>query len=150
MDHSVWRLIKSNNFQHWIFHVSFEQASRQFALSDGSESPFFYFSRAKAREGVPVTVEGYKDQRASMQKWSIFRFNVIIAWRECRYSYNKYNRRLQLLHIRFTPQSVTTKEGNGFKTETTLAGDLKAIRVYEFTDTGMVVVSAIPINSNVI
>ncbi|KAL0129281.1 hypothetical protein PUN28_004172 [Cardiocondyla obscurior] len=36
-------------------------------------------------------------------------------------------------------KSVTTKEGNGFKTETTLAGDLKAIRVYEFTDTGMVV-----------
>ncbi|XP_011632554.1 fatty acid-binding protein 2, liver-like [Pogonomyrmex barbatus] len=36
-------------------------------------------------------------------------------------------------------KSVTTKEGNGFKTETTLSADLKAIRVYEFTDTGMVV-----------
>jgi len=38
---------------------------------------------------------------------------------------------------------VTTKEDNGFKTETTLSDDLKAIRIYEFTDTGMVVVSVI-------
>lgn len=44
-------------------------------------------------------------------------------------------------------QSVTTKEDNGFKTETTLSADLKAIRVYEFTDTGMVVVSVILIQT---
>ncbi|XP_012536315.1 sodium/calcium exchanger regulatory protein 1 [Monomorium pharaonis] len=34
-------------------------------------------------------------------------------------------------------KSMTTKEGNGFRTETTLSADLKAIRVYEFTDTEM-------------
>ncbi|XP_072761852.1 fatty acid-binding protein-like [Anoplolepis gracilipes] len=34
-------------------------------------------------------------------------------------------------------QSVTTKQGNGFKTETSLTADLKVIRIYEFTDTGM-------------
>jgi len=38
-------------------------------------------------------------------------------------------------------QSVTTKEGNSLKTETDLPANLKAVRVYEFTDTGMVVVS---------
>lgn len=47
-------------------------------------------------------------------------------------------------------QSVTTKEGNGFKTETTLSADLKAIRVYEFTDTGMVVVSISPIEMTIL
>ncbi|XP_071557995.1 fatty acid-binding protein-like [Temnothorax nylanderi] len=38
-------------------------------------------------------------------------------------------------------KSVTTKEGDGFKTVTTLSAekDVKAIRVYEFSDTGMVV-----------
>ncbi|TGZ38499.1 fatty acid-binding protein 1, liver-like [Temnothorax americanus] len=39
-------------------------------------------------------------------------------------------------------QSVTTKEGNGFKTVSTsplAAKDVKVIRVYEFSDTGMVV-----------
>ncbi|XP_029161598.1 fatty acid-binding protein, liver-like [Nylanderia fulva] len=35
-------------------------------------------------------------------------------------------------------KSVTTKEGNGFKTETSLSPELKLTRVYEFTDTGMV------------
>lgn len=35
-------------------------------------------------------------------------------------------------------KSVTTKEGNGLKTETILSPDLKVIRVYEFTDAGFV------------
>jgi hypothetical protein len=53
--------------------------------------------------------------------------------------------RLQLLHILFVNvniyllQSVTTKEGDSFRTETTLGTD-KSIRLYEFTDTGMIVV----------
>ncbi|CAL1683942.1 unnamed protein product [Lasius platythorax] len=35
-------------------------------------------------------------------------------------------------------KSVTTKENNGFKTETSLTADLKVVRRYEFTDTGMI------------
>ncbi|KAH0950206.1 hypothetical protein HN011_005821 [Eciton burchellii] len=37
-----------------------------------------------------------------------------------------------------TVKSVTTKEGDSFRTETTLGTD-KSIRLYEFTDTGMIV-----------
>jgi len=36
-------------------------------------------------------------------------------------------------------QSVTTKEGNNFRTETVMGTDT-SIRLYEFTDTGMIVV----------
>ncbi|KAM0729013.1 Fatty acid-binding protein-like protein 9 [Formica fusca] len=35
-------------------------------------------------------------------------------------------------------KSVTTKQDNGFKTETSLTPDFKVTRVYEFTDTGMI------------
>lgn len=45
--------------------------------------------------------------------------------------------------LHFLSQSVTTREGEGFKTETTLGADLKSIRVYEFTDAEMIVVSVI-------
>ncbi|KYN14127.1 PREDICTED: fatty acid-binding protein homolog 5-like [Trachymyrmex cornetzi] len=38
-----------------------------------------------------------------------------------------------------TFKSVTTKESNGFRTETTLSAGIKAIRNYEFTDTEMIV-----------
>ncbi|RLU22878.1 hypothetical protein DMN91_005156 [Ooceraea biroi] len=37
-----------------------------------------------------------------------------------------------------TLKSVTTKEGDNFRTETTMGTD-KSIRIYEFTDTGMIV-----------
>lgn len=46
----------------------------------------------------------------------------------------------------FSSQSVTTREAEGFKTETTLGADLKSIRVYEFTDTEMIVVSVISLD----
>ncbi|KAG5326528.1 FABP5 protein, partial [Acromyrmex heyeri] len=36
-------------------------------------------------------------------------------------------------------KSVTTKESNGFRTETTLSTGITAIRNYEFTDTEMIV-----------
>lgn len=42
-------------------------------------------------------------------------------------------------------QSVTTKEDNGFRTETPLSADFIGIRVYEFTDTEMIMVSVISI-----
>ncbi|XP_018393009.1 PREDICTED: fatty acid-binding protein homolog 5-like [Cyphomyrmex costatus] len=48
-----------------------------------------------------------------------------------------YDEQLPSLGLNF--KSVTTKEGNGFKTETTLSADTISIRIYEFTDTGMVV-----------
>lgn len=59
----------------------------------------------------------------------IFMINII----------NDYNR---YTHS-FMSQSVTTKEGNSLKTETDLPANLKAVRVYEFIDTGMIVVSVI-------
>ncbi|CAL7947098.1 unnamed protein product [Xylocopa violacea] len=34
-------------------------------------------------------------------------------------------------------QSVTTQEGNNFRTETQVADGVKIVRMYEFTDTGM-------------
>lgn len=38
-------------------------------------------------------------------------------------------------------QSVTVQEGDSFRTETTAKDDIKIIRVYEFTDSGVTVVS---------
>lgn len=43
------------------------------------------------------------------------------------------------------PQSVTTREGDCFKTETPLSAEVKVTRIYEFKDDGMTVVSAISI-----
>ncbi|XP_012235751.1 fatty acid-binding protein 1 [Linepithema humile] len=48
-----------------------------------------------------------------------------------------YDEQLPSAGISF--KSVTTRESEGFKTETTLGADLKSIRVYEFTDTEMIV-----------
>ncbi|XP_032686831.1 fatty acid-binding protein 1, liver-like [Odontomachus brunneus] len=45
----------------------------------------------------------------------------------------------QLLSLPTSFKSVTTREGDNFRTETSLTADLKAIRVYEFTADGMVV-----------
>ncbi|EGI70199.1 hypothetical protein G5I_00957 [Acromyrmex echinatior] len=45
-------------------------------------------------------------------------------------------------------ESVTTKERNGLRTETTLSTGITAIRNYEFTDTEMIVVS--DFNNNVL
>ncbi|KOC64582.1 Fatty acid-binding protein, liver [Habropoda laboriosa] len=44
-------------------------------------------------------------------------------------------------------QSVTTQEGNNFITETQLGDTLKVVRLYEFTDTEMKVVSTFLIHS---
>ncbi|KYQ51012.1 hypothetical protein ALC60_09891 [Trachymyrmex zeteki] len=47
--------------------------------------------------------------------------------------YDEYVSSSQIIY-----KSVTTKEDNGFRTETPLSADFIGIRVYEFTDTEMI------------
>ncbi|XP_014480353.1 PREDICTED: fatty acid-binding protein 1, liver-like [Dinoponera quadriceps] len=45
----------------------------------------------------------------------------------------------QLLSLPNSFKSVTTREGNCFRTETSFSADVKSVRIYEFTADGMTV-----------